>query len=239
MKKGVGIAIAVALGVAAASWIYHDRQQPSFEQQLDTALGSMPVWQVIKEQDPQFRKKIQDETAAMQKAGKSEQEIIDALQPQILRLQMTRLQNAPDANVVEYMKLNMEQTAAMQKVSDDSCFRFLYPEIKGGVNPMRLLDKGLMERRMQADAEMMRAAFGPNKHTVTPAEVKRAENDVLSIMQKLDDKYGDDIELLQNPRKAVGKEKLSCNLVQELWSNVLELPEENAAGVIRYAVSDL
>ncbi len=238
MKKGLRIAIAVVLGMVAAGWIYRDKA-PNTEQQLDTALSSMPVWQVIKEQEPEFRKKVQDEMLALQKAGKNEQQIIDTVQPKILHLQMARLQNAPDANVVEYMKINMEQTAAMQKVSDDSCYRFLYPEVKGGVNPMRLLDKDLMQRRMQADVDMMRAAAGPNKHTVTPQEIQQAETDVVPIIQKLTGKYGDDIELLQMPQKGKGKEKQSCDLVQDLWNNVLALPEPNAAGLIRYAVSDL
>ncbi|NEG94530.1 topoisomerase II [Leclercia adecarboxylata] len=238
MKKGLRIAIAVVLGMVAAGWIYRDKA-PNTEQQLDTALSSMPVWQVIKEQEPEFRKKVQDEMLALQKAGKNEQQIIDTVQPKILHLQMARLQNAPDANVVEYMKINMEQTAAMQKVSDDSCYRFLYPEVKGGVNPMRLLDKDLMQRRMQADVDMMRAAAGPNKHTVTSQEIQQAETDVVPIIQKLTGKYGDDIELLQMPQKGKGKEKQSCDLVQDLWNNVLALPEPNAAGLIRYAVSDL
>lgn len=238
MKKGLRIAIAVVLGMVAAGWIYRDKA-PNTEQQLDTALSSMPVWQVIKEQEPEFRKKVQDEMLALQKAGKNEQQIIDTVQPKILHLQMARLQNAPDANVVEYMKINMEQTAGMQKVSDDSCYRFLYPEVKGGVNPMRLLDKHLMQRRMQADVDMMRAAAGPDKHTVTPQEIQQAETDVVPIIQKLTGKYGDDIELLQMPQKGKGKEKQSCDLVQDLWNNVLALPEPNAAGLIRYAVSDL
>ena len=238
MKKGLRIAIAVVLGMVAAGWIYRDKA-PNTEQQLDTALSSMPVWQVIKEQEPEFRKKVQDEMLALQKAGKNEQQIIDTVQPKILHLQMARLQNAPDANVVEYMKINMEQTAAMQKVSDDSCYRFLYPEVKGGVNPMRLLDKDLMQRRMQADVDMMRAAAGPDKHTVTPQEIQQAETDVVPIIQKLTGKYGDDIELLQMPQKGKGKEKQSCDLVQDLWNNVLALPAPNAAGLIRYAVSDL
>jgi len=238
MNKGLRIAIAVVLGMVAAGWIYRDKA-PNTEQQLDTALSSMPVWQVIKEQEPEFRKKVQDEMLALQKAGKNEQQIIDTVQPKILHLQMARLQNAPDANVVEYMKINMEQTAAMQKVSDDNCYRFLYPEVKGGVNPMRLLDKDLMQRRMQADVDMMRAAVGPDKHTVTPQEIQQAETDVVPIIQKLTGKYGDDIELLQMPQKGKGKEKQSCDLVQDLWNNVLALPEPNAAGLIRYAVSDL
>lgn len=91
----------------------------------------MPAWQVIKEQEPVLHQRILDQMAALQKAGEPEQKIIDTIQPQILHLQMSRLQNAPDANVVNYMTINMEQTAAIQKVSDDACFRFLYPAVKG------------------------------------------------------------------------------------------------------------
>ena len=37
---------------------------------------------------------------------------------------MARLQQAPDANVIEYMKINLEQIAAVAKVGNDECFRF-------------------------------------------------------------------------------------------------------------------
>ncbi|HHA1916773.1 TPA: topoisomerase II [Enterobacter asburiae] len=231
--------IVVVAAAAVAFWVFFDKKQQSPEQQLNTALNEMPAWQVIKEQEPALHQRILDQMAALQKAGEPEQQIIDTIQPQILHLQMSRLQNAPDANVVNYMTINMEQTAAIQKVSDDACFRFLYPTVKGGVNPMRMLDKDLMARRMQADADMMRAAYGKNRHTVTQAEREAAVEDVRPIMKALADKYGEDIQLLQIPEKAAGKEKLSCDMVQEMWAKVLALPEQKAAGVIRLAVSEL
>ncbi|UAN41427.1 MULTISPECIES: topoisomerase II [unclassified Enterobacter] len=229
----------VVVAAAVAFWVFFDKKQQSPEQQLNTALNEMPAWQVIKEQEPALHQRILDQMAALQKAGEPEQQIIDTIQPQILHLQMSRLQNAPDANVVNYMTINMEQTAAIQKVSDDACFRFLYPTVKGGVNPMRMLDKDLMARRMQADADMMRAAYGKNRHTVTQDEREAAVEDVRPIMKALADKYGEDIQLLQMPEKAAGKEKLSCDMVQEMWAKVLALPEQKAAGVIRLAVSEL
>lgn len=229
----------VVVAAAVAFWVFFDKKQQSPEQQLNTALNEMPAWQVIKEQEPALHQRILDQMTALQKAGEPEQQIIDTIQPQILHLQMSRLQNAPDANVVNYMTINMEQTAAIQKVSDDACFRFLYPMVKGGINPMRMLDKDLMARRMQADADMMRAAYGKNRHTVTPAEREAAVEDVRPIMKELADKYGEDIQLLQMPEKAAGKEKLSCDMVQEMWAKVLALPEQKAAGVIRLAVSEL
>lgn len=227
-KTWTRIVIVVIAAAAVAFWVFFDRQRAP-ERQMDNVLNEMPAWQVIKEQEPALHQRILDQMAALQKAGEPEQQIIDTIQPQILHLQMTRLQNAPDANVVNYMTINMEQTAAIQKVSDDACFRFLYPMVKGGINPMR----------MQADADMMRAAYGKNRHTVTQAEREAAVEDVRPIMKQLADQYGEDIQLLQMPEKAAGKEKLSCDMVQEMWAKVLALPEQKAAGVIRLAVSEL
>ncbi|HDS6850651.1 MULTISPECIES: topoisomerase II [unclassified Enterobacter] len=238
-KTWIGTVVVVVVAAAVAFWVFFDKQQQSAEQQLNATLNEMPAWQVIKEQEPVLHQRILDQIAALQKAGEPEQQIIDTIQPQILHLQMRRLQNAPDASVVNYMTINMEQTAAIQKVSDDACFRFLYPAVKGGINPMRMLDKEMMSRRMQADADMMRAAYGKNHHTVTQAERETAVADVRPIMKDLADKYGEDIQLLQMPEKAVGKEKLSCDMVQEMWAKVLKLPEQKAAGVIRLAVSEL
>jgi hypothetical protein len=231
------------ISAAVAFWVYYDkqRQQNTPEHRLDTVLNAMPSWQVLREQDPRFVARIREQILTMQKAGESEQEIIDVVQPQILELQMSRLQYAPDANAVAWMTINMEQTAAIQKVSDDACFRFLFPAVKGGVNPMRVLDldKGMMQRRLQADADMMRAGWGKDRHTVTPEEHAAAVEDVRPIMDTLADDYGQDIQLLVMPENAVGKEKLTCELVQAMWGKVLQLPEQKAARVIRMAVTEL
>lgn len=234
------VAVAV-ISAAVAFWVYYDKQrlQNTPEHRLDTTLNAMPSWQVLKEQDPRFVTRIREQILTMQKAGDSEQDIIDVVQPQILSLQMSRLQYAPDANAVAYMKINMEQTAAIQKVSDDACFRFLFPGVKGGINPMRVLDKDLMQRRMQADAEMMRAGWSNDRHTVTPEEHAAAVEDVRPIMQELTVQYGKDIRLLVMPENAVGKEKLTCEMVQAMWGKVLKLPEQKAARVIRMAVTEL
>jgi hypothetical protein len=101
------------MAAAVAFWVFFDRQRAP-EQQMDTALNAMPAWQVIKEQEPALHQRILDQMAALQKRA-SGQQIIDTIQPQILHLQMSRLQNAPDANVVNYMTINMEQTAAISE----------------------------------------------------------------------------------------------------------------------------
>lgn len=207
------------------------------EQQFDAALSKMPTFQVLKEQEPTFWVHLRTQAFQLKNEGKTEQQIIDTIQPQVLQIQMSRLQQAPDSNVIEYMKINLEQIAAVQKKSDDACFRFLFPHVKGGINPMRMVPQDIIKRRMEGDAAMMRAAYGPNKHTVTDAEKQQAMQDLQNVVPGLVQRYGEDVQLMAEPQKAVGKEKIVCDLVQDMWTEVLKLPAANAAGVIRLSVS--
>ncbi|HBU8851823.1 topoisomerase II [Citrobacter sp. Cs237] len=209
----------------------------SEEQQFNEAMTTLPTMQVLKEQEPELWNRIRDQAVQMRKEGKSEQQLIDAVQPQILQIQMARLQNAPDDNVINYMKINLEQIAAVQKKGDDACFRFLFPAVKGGINPMRMISPEIIKRRMDSDVAMMRAAYGPNKHTVTDAEKQQALQDLRNVVPTLAQRYGDDLQIMAEPQKGIGKEKIACNLVQDMWTEVLTLPAANAAGVIRLSVS--
>ncbi|MES0264386.1 topoisomerase II [Citrobacter sedlakii] len=209
----------------------------SEEQQFNEAMTTLPTMQVLKEQEPELWNRIRDQAVKMRKEGKSEQQLIDTVQPQILQIQMARLQNAPDDNVINYMKINLEQIAAVQKKGDDACFRFLFPAVKGGINPMRMISPEIIKRRMDSDVAMMRAAYGPNKHTVTDAEKQQALQDLRNVVPTLAQRYGDDLQIMAEPQKGIGKEKIACNLVQDMWTEVLTLPAANAAGVIRLSVS--
>ncbi|AKL13866.1 TPA: topoisomerase II [Kluyvera intermedia] len=237
-----GITSAVIIAVAILVWNVSYRQyiapwlQNSGESQMDVAfraISSMPTYQVLREQEPQLLETIRTTAKNMEKEGKTPQQIIDYIQPQIIGVQMMRLQNAPDENVIAYMQINMEQTAAIQKVSDDNCFRFLFPAVKGGINPAKILPGDFLMKRMNIDAAMMRAAYGVNRHTVTDKERQDAQQHLQPIIALLVKKYGQDIEIMPDPRKGVGKEKVACDIVQDLWSNVLTLPQDQSAGMIR------
>lgn len=237
-----GITSAVIIAVAILVWNVGYRQyiapwlQNSGESQMDVAfraISSMPTYQVLREQEPQLLETIRTTAKNMEKEGKTPQQIIDYIQPQIIGVQMTRLQNAPDENVIAYMQINMEQTEAIQKVSDDNCFRFLFPAVKGGINPAKILPGDFLMKRMNIDAAMMRAAYGVNRHTVTDKERQDAQQHLQPIIAVLVKKYGQDIEIMPDPRKGVGKEKVACDIVQDLWRNVLTLPQDQAAGMIR------
>lgn len=204
---------------------------------FENAMLAMPIYQVLKEQEPAMWTNILSRSIQMKEAGKSEQQIIDTIQQQILLLQMTRLQQVPDVNVIEYMKINLEQIAAVEKTGDDECFRFLFPAVKGGINPVRIIPREILNRRMESDMTIMRTSYGPEKHSLTEEEKQLALQDLQAISPGLVQRYGQDIQIMSNPNKGIGKEKLACGMVQDLWAQVLQLPAARAAGVIRLIFS--
>lgn len=247
-KKGWNgkVAAVVIAVIAAVTWniinvkylIPRDSKKVMARQikQLDETFDQMPVYQVMKEHQPDLFASVRQQAVTMHQQGNTEQQIIDAIQPQILEFQMKQLQNATDVNVVAYMQINMQQTAIVQKVSDEDCFRFLFPAVKGGVNAMKIIPQDVTRRRMEVDGAMLRSAFGPERHTVTPEERQQAQSDIQPIVQQLVKQYGQNVQLMADPHKAVGKEAVACNLVQDLWRNVMLLPPQKAAAIIRLSL---
>ncbi len=106
------------------------------------------------------------------------------------------------------------------------------------MNPMRMLDKDLMgaahagRRRHDARGLRQKPPHRDAGRTRGGCRGRAADYEALA------DKYGEDIQLLQMPEKAAGKEKLSCDMVQEMWAEGAVAAEQRA-GVIRLAVSEL
>lgn len=73
---------------------------------------------------------------------------------------------------------------------------------------------------------------------MTQAEREAAVEDVRPIMKELADKYGEDIQLLQMPEKAVGKEALLRYGAGDVGEGAGDARAEGG-GVIRLAVSEL
>lgn len=243
-KRPAGVryaALAVTLVVVIGGAVLLHRPQPvsDFAPAVvgEVDPNTTPLYQAISQHEPDVWLQLQRQIAAMHQDGQDEQARIDALQQQVLRISVQRLQLAPDAETVAYMRANMVQTAQLQKLGGETCFRFLYPEVRGGINPVQLLTREQAEQRMKADVAMYNASFGPRQHQVTPQEREQAHRDIQPIVREMMDKYGDDFGLLAEPHNATGKEMEMCNMVQDLWQQVFALPEKNAAAVIRYSVA--
>ncbi|WPM84571.1 topoisomerase II [Apirhabdus apintestini] len=206
------------------------------EAPFDVLVSKAPLLQAIREKEPAIFAALRQQALALGKQGKSQRAVIETLQPTIQGLLTERLQRAPDINVVRFMQASLEQTAQIEKLGADACFRFLFPAVKGGFNP-KALPEAVSQRRMAADAEMLRASYGPGQHTPALNEQARAYRDLQPIMEALEQRYGNALTLITAPQEAKGKEAQVCDMTQVMWQQVLKLPQERAAGIIRTLVA--
>lgn len=234
-RKGVAAAIAV-VGIALALLTVSSRSgKPDDAPQM--VLEDIPVWRVIREQEPALYGELSQRAQELKQAGQTQQQIIDLLQPQITALAMRRLQEAPDDSVVAWMRASIEQAAQIQKVSGDACFRYLFPAVKGGIDAALYLTPAQMQRRFEVDAQMMRAARGAGRHQVSEQEREQARAALEPVLKHMQQLYSQDVALMAAPRKAQGKEARVCDMVLALWRQVLALPPEKAAAIVRLSVA--
>lgn len=116
-------------------------------------------------------------------------------------------------------------------------FSLLFPAVKGGINPVRIIPRELMNRRMASDMSMMHAAYGPKN-----IRLRRKKNSWrFRICNPSVRGWYSALDRISKSwpirSKGVGKEKVVCEMVQDLWSQVLKLPTARAAGVIRLMLS--
>lgn len=237
LSKG-GAAVLVVVFIAL--WNFIDirylqvqRNEQTAEARFDAMVQQIPTWQLIAEHEPTLFSELRNQVVVLMKAGASDQKIIDTIQPRFSALQMQRMPLASDQLVVAETRVLIDQTIEMQKVSDDACFRFHYPEVKGGVNPVSLNSRETLKRRLDTDYAMLQATYGPDKHTITPQEEKQAQADLGPILRQLYGKYGQDVQLLSHPDKASGKEKVVCDMMLDILNGVQALPQARAAGLYR------
>lgn len=229
--------ITIALWNVGAYFFNKSSTESEIITSIESAIKKVPHFGVIEEYEPQTYTHLKNKMIAIAKQHFSEQEMIDAIQPEMLKIHRKRMQSATNSWVVEVMRLNIEQIEKIQRINPDKCFKFLFPEVKGGINPLKYLSQDLLKRRVEKDIEMMRSSYSTNRHVITEKEKDKAKENIQLVARFLHVKYGDDLKILDQPIKDLGKENIACQLVKTMWEKVISFPEEEAAGLTRLILS--
>jgi len=229
--------ITIALWNVGAYFLNKSSTKSEIITSIESAIKKVPHFRVTEEYEPQTYTHLKNKIIAIAKQHLSEQEMIDAIQIEMLKINKQRMQSATNPWVVEVMKLNIEQIKKIQIINPDKCFKFLFPEVKGGINPLKYLSQDFLKKRVETDIEMMRSSYSKNRHVITEKEKDKAKENIKLVARFLHEKYGDDLKILEKPLKGLGKENIACELVKTMWEKVISYPEEEAAGLTRLILS--
>jgi len=208
-----------------------DRWRISTE--VEQSFSKFPVFKTIKKYKPEFYTKMIDSLLKAQKKGLKKQELIDLLKMQLSKELVKILPYVSDSVIVNYSKIIFEEMIVLYKKDSNLCYKFLFPQVEGGIDLNEIIDKDLERRDLEALNQVILASLGV-KSVLSPTVETDAMKDLIPIYGNLANKYGKDLKFLANPiSKEVNRSKV-CEMNIDLFQSIFNLPIEKSAIILRW-----
>lgn len=237
LGKVAGAALLI-LPLMAGNLYYYRVVVPQQQQTLRAAmagqaLATKPVWRTVRVQQPTLYLQASDELQRSLKAGVAEQQAFDQLRPLAADLLNRRVNSATDADLIRYMTVSLQEMTLLRQKDPDLCFRFLFPQIHGGINLGEHLPRKVVDEEMQAMDTLLVNSLGPER----TADTQNGRSHLQTVVHKLYDTWGSDLQNLNSPAEPGVNEGQLCDMTVDLYRSVLALPDKDAASVLRIILS--
>ena len=197
----------------------------------ESELLESPAFRALKQHDRATYDKMLAEMKQSLKDGHSQAQINSTVRGHIVKVVGEKLPRASNESVVSYMRVMLIEMNELKEQGGDLCYRFLFPQQSGPIDPAKHFSKKTQEADLAALAEVIRTST-ENPQPVPP------ETEVISslqpIYQELANEHGDDIAMLQSPTAASVDRGKICAMTETIYTNILRLPGDESGRVLRY-----
>lgn len=202
-----------------------------FEAMIERLFEEYPVFQTLKQQEPALYTQLIDNFLQSKKEGHSEQQLIDEMKQIVSSLIEQRIRHAPDKDVIDYMNIILEELRYYQanNRSEYLCFKTLFPQVSGGVNATKTLPKELQLRDLDSINRLFKASSGG----VINPENQDYESKLNTIVTRMQQQYGDDLQMFSNPASPNADREKVCDMSIDMYSQILKLPPSDAGAILR------
>lgn len=201
-------------------------------QRVESALLDMPVYRTLQQHEPKAYEQIRSaiETSI---ANKLPQEQMWAVtRPVITEVATRRLPHASDTVLVKYGAHIVSATTLLHAKGGDACFSYINPAPGEALDFTALLGREVAEQELSLVAEIVTSAAGKKRAAVTETEAKL---DVDAVIGKLLSKYSQpDLAALQNPNSPNVDKRKYCQVIIDLYKEVIALPAPRNSQLLRY-----
>ncbi|MCX8956686.1 hypothetical protein EHW65_05135 [Erwinia psidii] len=229
------LAVLLALILIAVTSVYYFAvrlPQQQREARLEAArlhFATLPVYRTIKTQQPALYQTLLHEYLPAVASGESDTLAQANLRPMLSELLSQRISYASSEALNRYMQVSLEQMKVLRKENNELCFKFLFPQVSGGIDSSKTFPAALREREMMAIDYFLQHSHGAEQ----TGDADRYRADLQNIVRKLYGKWGSDLQIMNAPAE-VGADKIKlCEMTIDLYQSVLALPANNSAGVLR------
>lgn len=215
------------------SWLKPQQQHAAQQQAAIDYLVKMPGYRVLQTQEPALWQLLVQELQLRLRRGEAPQQAAGELRGWLADLINQRVMRAPDAAVVNYIRASVNVMQALGQRDPQLCFRFLYPQVSGGVNLAKTLSPTLNAQDAAAMEQLLLSSRGAD----LPVDQPQAQHDLQRIVADLYKKWGDKLQQLYMPADTAVDRSSMCAMSVDLYSAILALPDKHAANLLRRMVA--
>lgn len=216
-------------------WIYAckpQREQQRTEQRALAEMAAMPGYRVLKQQEPALWTQLQEAFLSSIRQGDSVPVAVGQLRGMLADVINQRLGRATDQAVIHYVSVSVDEMQALDKISTEQCFRFLFPQVDGGVNLMTVLPPSMNAQDSAAMESLLLSSQGPYK----TLNKDQASQTLKQVVSGLYTRWGDKLKQLNEPGDTSSDHQALCAMTIDLYQTILRQPAPQSANLLRTMV---
>jgi hypothetical protein len=230
--------LAIALwNIIAVNYLFPNNNKND-RHNIEQAVSGIPVFQTILKYEPIKYYSIIEQAVALKKNGASQQQMIDKLQPNITSILLARIRYATDNTLIEHIAATLQQMQQLYVQKGQKCFKFLFPQVEGGINITQLLPHEIIQRRLAADNALIIASYETPTKINTQKDDARAQEELSQIFQQMLLLFGQDIQMLDAPADPNSDREKICEMSIDLYHRVLKLPAKRSSCVLKMMLTN-
>jgi hypothetical protein len=167
------------------------------------------------------------------RAGEPAEKATGELRGWLIEVINQRLMRGTDAAVVNYISVSVEEMRALNQIDPGLCFRYLYPQVSGGINLLTTLPPSLNRKEADAMEQLLLNSPLPDQ----PLDKALAQDDLQKIVARLYQQWGDKLQQLNMPADTAVDRSSLCAMSIDLYSAILALPDKRAANLLRRMIA--
>ena len=143
----------------------------------------------------------------------------------------SRMPKASDAAILNAVQLTVDQMTSLNERNDDSCFRFLFPHVDGGISALNVFSQELMDRDY-ASTRLILSTYDDTREIPAEALAMEVLNPVYAALFQ---KYGQEAltEMADVTADGIDKSRL-CTFSIDLNEMILARGDEDAVTALRW-----
>ena len=216
-------------------WFYACKPARDLQRQEQHALAemaSLPGYRILKVQEPGLWRMLQQAFLRSVREGNSAPVALGQLRGMLVDVINQRIGRASDDAVIHYVSMSVDEMKTLDHLSSDACFRFLYPQVEGGVNLMQLLPPALNTEDAQAMEVLLLNSQGPDK----PLNKPLATETLKEVVNTLYPRWGDRLRQLNEPGDTSSDHQALCHMTIDFYQTILSLPPVQSVNLLRMMV---